>query len=50
MGIRARRFALYAEDGVVRQLQLEAPGELRVSTAEAMLATIDNPPGSPHGG
>ena len=50
MGIRARRFALYAEDGVVRQLQLEAPGELRVSTAEAMLATIDNPSGSPHGG
>jgi peroxiredoxin len=29
---------LYAEDGVVRQLHLEAPGELRVSTAEAMLA------------
>ena len=40
MGWRARRFALYAEDGVVRQLQLEAPGELRVSTAEAMLAAI----------
>lgn len=42
MGIRTRRFALYAEDGVVRQLHLEAPGELRVSTAEAMLATIDH--------
>lgn len=41
MGLRARRFALYAEDGVVRQLQIEAPGELRVSTAEAMLAAID---------
>lgn len=40
MGLRARRFALYAEDGVVRQLHLEAPGELRVSTAEAMLAAI----------
>jgi peroxiredoxin len=38
MGLRTRRFALYAEDGVVRQLHLEAPGELRVSTAEAMLA------------
>ncbi|MFC5525508.1 peroxiredoxin [Rhodanobacter ginsengisoli] len=41
MGLRARRFALYAEDGVVRLLQVEAPGELRVSTAEAMLAAID---------
>lgn len=38
MGLRARRFALYAEDGVVRQLHVEAPGEFRVSSAEAMLA------------
>ena len=42
MGLRARRFALYAEDGVVKLLQVEAPGELRVSTAEAMLAAIGN--------
>ena len=41
MGLRSRRFALYAEDGVVRQLNLEAPGEFRVSTAEAMLAALD---------
>ena len=40
MGLRTRRFALYADDGVVRQLHVEAPGELRVSTAEAMLAAI----------
>lgn len=40
MGLRTRRFALYAEDGVVKILQIESPGELRVSTAEAMLATI----------
>jgi len=40
MGLRARRFALYAEDGVVRLLHVEAPGELRVSSAEAMLAAI----------
>ena len=40
MGLRARRFALYAEDGVVRQLHVEAPGEFRVSTAEAMLQAI----------
>ena len=41
MGLRTRRFALYAEGGVVRRLRVEAPGELRVSTAEAMLAAID---------
>lgn len=41
MGLRARRFALYAEDGVVQQLHLEAPGEFRVSSAEAMLAALD---------
>jgi glutaredoxin/glutathione-dependent peroxiredoxin len=37
MGIRSRRFALYAEDGVVKLLHVEKPGELRVTTAEAML-------------
>lgn len=41
MGIRAKRFALYAEDGVVKALHVEAPGEFRVSTAEAMLQAID---------
>jgi len=41
MGLRSRRYALYAEDGVVRQLHLEAPGEFRVSSAEAMLAALD---------
>lgn len=40
MGLRARRFALYAENGVVKELHLEAPGEFRVSTAEAMLAAL----------
>ena len=40
LGLRSRRFALYAEKGVVKQLHVESPGELRVSTAEAMLAAI----------
>ncbi len=40
MGLRARRFALYADNGVVKQLHVEAPGEFRVSTAEAMLEQI----------
>lgn len=42
MGLRSRRFALYAEDGVVKLLQIEAPGELRVSSAEAMLDAIES--------
>ena len=41
MGLRARRFALYAEDGVVRRLFIEAPGEFRVSSAEHVLAELD---------
>ncbi|MGB0133358.1 peroxiredoxin [Dokdonella sp.] len=40
MGERAKRFALYAEDGVVKVLQVEAPGEFKVSSAEAMLEAI----------
>jgi len=41
MGTRAKRFALYAEDGVVRQLHVEAPGEYRVSSAEFLLSQLD---------
>jgi peroxiredoxin len=37
MGVRARRFALYAEDGVVRALFVEAPGEFKVSAADYVL-------------
>ena len=40
MGLRARRFALVAEDGVVTALAFEAPGEFRVSSAEAMLDAV----------
>lgn len=41
MGVRGKRFALYAEDGVVKHLEVEAPGEFRVSTAEHMLSLLD---------
>jgi len=37
MGLRAKRFALYAEDGVVKQLFVEAPGEFKVSAADHVL-------------
>ena len=40
MGLRAKRFALYAEDGVVRQLHVESPGEFRVSSAEYVLSQL----------
>lgn len=40
MGLRSQRFALYAENGVVKALHVEAPGEFKVSSAEAMLAAI----------
>ena len=37
MGTRSKRYALYAEDGVVKQLHVEAPGEFRVSSADYVL-------------
>ena len=37
MGTRSKRFALYAEDGVVKQLHVESPGEFRVSSADYVL-------------
>ena len=40
MGTRSRRFALYAEDGVVKQLHVESPGEYRVSSAEYVLSQL----------
>ncbi|MCD9005838.1 peroxiredoxin [Luteimonas sp. XNQY3] len=40
MGLRAKRFALYADDGVVKQLFVEAPGEFKVSSAEHVLANL----------
>ena len=40
MGQRSQRFALIADDGVVSQLFVEAPGEFRVSTAEHVLAAL----------
>jgi peroxiredoxin len=40
MGMRGKRFALYAENGVVKKLNVEAPGEFKVSSADAMLAEV----------
>jgi peroxiredoxin len=40
MGVRVRRFSLLAVDGVVKQLNVEAPGKLDVSDAETMLSQL----------
>ncbi|ALN91696.1 MULTISPECIES: peroxiredoxin [Lysobacter] len=40
MGTRAKRFALYIDDGVVKQVHVEEPGEYRVSSAEYMLQQV----------
>ncbi len=37
MGQRAQRFGMIVEDGTVTYLGVEAPGEIKVSTAEAIL-------------
>jgi glutaredoxin/glutathione-dependent peroxiredoxin len=40
MGVRAQRFALIAEDGVVTEVAVEAPSKFEVSSAEAILAKL----------
>ena len=40
MGTRGQRFAIVAEDGIARQVYVEAPGEFKVSAAEHVLANL----------
>jgi peroxiredoxin len=40
MGVRGKRFALVAKDGVVTHLNVEAPGEFKVSAAEFVLGQL----------
>lgn len=40
MGMRGQRFALVIEDGVVKQVHIEAPGEFKVSSAEHVLSQL----------
>jgi peroxiredoxin len=40
MGLRAQRFAMIVEDGVVTTLAVEAPGKFEVSSAEAILERL----------
>lgn len=40
MGQRGQRFSLIAEDGVVKELNVEAPGEFKVSSADHCLTQL----------
>ncbi|HEY1261584.1 MAG TPA: peroxiredoxin [Stellaceae bacterium] len=40
MGMRSQRYSMLVEDGVVRALNVEQPGQYEVSSAEAMLKTL----------
>ena len=40
MGTRGQRFSMLVNDGVVEQLNVEGPGEFRVSSAEHMLESL----------
>jgi peroxiredoxin len=40
MGKRAQRFGMIIDDGTVTHLAIEAPGEIRVSSADAMLEAL----------
>jgi glutaredoxin/glutathione-dependent peroxiredoxin len=40
MGKRGQRFSLVVNDGIVEQLNVEAPGDFKVSSAEHMLGQL----------
>ena len=40
MGTRMQRFSMLLDDGVVKQLNIEAPGKFEVSNAETMLGQL----------
>jgi peroxiredoxin len=40
MGVRLQRFAMIVEDGVVKHLNVEAPGKFEISSAETMMGLL----------
>jgi peroxiredoxin len=40
LGMRSQRYSMLVEDGVVRQIDVEAPGKFEVSSAKAMLERL----------
>jgi peroxiredoxin len=40
MGVRSQRYSMLVENGVVKKLNIEAPGKYEVSGAEVMLTQV----------
>ena len=40
MGVRSQRYSMIVDDGVVSELNLEQPGEFKVSSAEYLMAQL----------
>jgi peroxiredoxin len=40
MGMRCQRFSMLVDDGVVKKVNVEAPGKFEVSNAETMLGQL----------
>jgi peroxiredoxin len=40
MGMRCQRFSMLVDDGVVKKVNIEAPGKFEVSNAETMLGQL----------
>ena len=40
LGLRSQRYSMIVDDGVVTELNIEAPGEFKVSAADYMLAQL----------
>ena len=40
MGERCQRYSMIVDDGVVTEVNVEGPGEFKVSTAEHMLGQL----------
>jgi peroxiredoxin len=40
MGTRSQRYSMLVEDGIVKQLNVEGPGEFKVSTADYLLGQL----------
>jgi glutaredoxin/glutathione-dependent peroxiredoxin len=40
MGTRGQRFSILVQDGVAKQVNIEAPGQFKVSAAEHILSQL----------
>jgi peroxiredoxin len=40
LGVRSKRYSMLVEDGIVKTLNIEAPGDMDVSSASTMLEQV----------